>query len=187
MNTYTIQIQEDFITEQYDSSPYVIPFEINRSLGIICEMNARYEGYIKEKQFKDDNEEMKASTSEARRKKSGDIFSRLRQKSYLEKQNESFNRKANRTINYCILSICIAIVFVALTLPANIPLISYPIYHQPFSWFNRTYISFSNFLEAANYSSNFFIYCIANSEIRKAAWDFVKSIGRIIPRKNQKI
>ena len=97
-----------------------------------------------------------------------------RQQNLMEKQKEAFNRKADRTINYSILSISIAFTFLVLTLPTSIPLIANPIYHEPFPWFDGTYVRITNFLEVLNYSLNFFVYCMANSDIRNAAWKNIK-------------
>ena len=96
-----------------------------------------------------------------------------RTKSFVERQGEAFHQKTKRTISYSILSILIALIFVFFTLPSNIPRIAVPIQHQPYSWFTFLYESVTNFLEAINYSSNFFIYCLANVEIRKVATHYL--------------
>ena len=85
-----------------------------------------------------------------------------------EKRKEIFAKKADKTMKYSRLCISIAITFFFLTMPANIPLISYPIVCKPFNWYNDSYTSITNFLEALNYSCNFFVYYMANSIIRMA-------------------
>ena len=90
-------------------------------------------------------------------------------KRIVQRQNEIFIRKADKTIRYSRLCISIAVTFFVLTTPANVPLISYPINGAPFDWYKGVYVSISNFLEILNYCCNFFVYCIANTTIREVA------------------
>ena len=148
-------------------------------MAIVQEMNNRYERYVREhrigRKVKWQALQVPKSEDDSRIHFSPAVSRKRRQKSAMEKRKVTFTNKTDRTIKYSILSMSIAFVFVILTLPANIPLIAYPTIHKPFSWGkSNVYRSVTNFLEALNYSSNFFIYCIANSEIRNAAWENIK-------------
>ena len=91
-----------------------------------------------------------------------------------EKRKEIFAQKADKTMKYSRLCISIAITFFFLTMPANLPLIRYPIVCRPFDWYNDSYTSITNFLEALNYSCNFFVYYMANSIIRMATHNDIR-------------
>ena len=91
-----------------------------------------------------------------------------------EKRKEIFAKKADKTMKYSGLCISIAITFFFLTMPANLPLIRYPIVCRPFDWYNDSYTSITNFLEALNYSCNFFVYYLANSIIRMATHNDIR-------------
>ena len=91
-----------------------------------------------------------------------------------EKRKEIFAKKADKTMKYSRLCISIAITFFFLTMPANIPLIRYPFVCSPFDWYNDSYTSITNFLEALNYSCNFFVYYMANSIIRMATHNDIR-------------
>ena len=91
-----------------------------------------------------------------------------------EKRKEIFAQKADKTMKYSRLCISIAITFFFLTMPANIPLIRYPIVCRPFDWYSDGYTSITNFLEALNYSCNFFVYYLANSIIRMATHNDIR-------------
>ena len=83
-----------------------------------------------------------------------------------QRRKELFDKKADKSIRSSILCISIAVSFFVLTMPSNIYGSMFSSDENEFFW-NEDILSMTNFLESLNYSCNFFIYCIANSIIRK--------------------
>ena len=83
-----------------------------------------------------------------------------------QRRKELFDKKADKSIRSSILCISIAVTFCVLTMPSNFRGSMIPIEAHPEFWTDDV-VSVTNFLEGLNYSCNFFIYCFANSIIRK--------------------
>ena len=155
-------------TDQLNSinSCNVVSFDLGDS---IQTMNFQYEKFLKDSKVQRQPTFRKLSPSNLT-----DFYDKWKKRNSTKKQREErkkaiFNYKADKTIRYSRLCISIAITFFVLTMPANLPDISYLFDLEPFPWFNGTYVAITNFLESLNYSCNFFVYCIANSIIRQAA------------------
>ena len=143
--------------------------ESNFSSFRIHEMNLRYEEHLKKKEL-DMNKGMRKTLNVSRLfGRNTKMIHRNNEKIFINKVNERKLKETNKIINYSLLSILIAILFVLCNAPSNIPLVSYPLYHHPFEWFNCNYGIFTNLLQEINYAFNFFLSCIWNSEIRKEA------------------
>ena len=83
-----------------------------------------------------------------------------------QRRKELFDKKADKSIRSSMLCISIAVTFCVLTMPSNFRGSMIPIEAHPEFWTDDV-VSVTNFLEGLNYSCNFFIYCFANSIIRK--------------------
>ena len=165
---------------------YTLDVQLNFNTSI-QEMNNRYERNVKRCEVNPREKIVKLNPS-----KLGSFYGKLTKQAtskthFQERDKEIFNKKADKTIKYSWLCISIAVMFFVLTMPANFPLISYPIYHEPFDWFRGIYVSVTNFLEVLNYSLNFYVYCIANSIIRCAALNDIKHLTQAFAIVIQKI
>ena len=144
-----------------------ISFGVSNSIARIQEMNQRYEEHIKGNNASYTSHlktpTFDNSTSEYNR------YPESRKKRMAQPRWASFNKEVDQIIQQSLISISIAAVFVTLTTPSSFASIAIPIYHKPFPWVNTDYVVVTNFLEELNYACNFFIYCIANAEIRLSA------------------
>ena len=153
------------------SSTYRISTNLD---GSIQSMNKKYEENVEECKIS-----RKITFRNMSHSKHGSLYLKphnqsVKKKAAEEKRKEIFAKKADKTMKYSRLCISIAITFFFLTMPANLPLIRYPIVCRPFDWYNDSYTSITNFLEALNYSCNFFVYYMANSIIRMATHNDIR-------------
>ena len=183
---YSKQRQND-PTQEFDNTTLSIlnlPTDRPRSLSTY-RISANLDGSIQSmnEKYEENMEECKISRKITFRKmsqsKHGSLYLKphnhsVKKQAAEEKRKEIFAKKADKTMKYSRLCISIAITFFFLTMPANIPLIRYPIVCRPFDWYNDSYTSITNFLEALNYSCNFFVYYMANSIIRMATHNDIR-------------
>ena len=159
---------------QEPNSPHRVTFEVNTCMEKIQQMNRRYEKYLINNKIERKPTWKRLQVPNLKRYPEKMLARQVRKKSLIEKQKELLSKKANNTIRYSFLSISIALVFFVSTTPNNISNYAYPINQSIFPWYNSKYVSGANFVELLNYASNFFVYCIANTEIRLAARDNIK-------------
>ena len=183
---YSYQKQHDH-TREHDNAALNVPnLRTDRpSSTSIYQISANLDSSIQSmnKNYEENMEECKISRKITFRKmsqpKHGSLYLKphnhsVKKKAAEEKRKEIFAKKADKTMKYSRLCIAIAITFFFLTMPANLPLIRYPIVCRPFDWYNDSYTSITNFLEALNYSCNFFVYYMANSIIRMATHNDIR-------------
>ena len=135
--------------------------------------------YMKQKQSNDTFATKKEYLTPVMKMKHGKMarVSNNANKKKLARQKENLKNDTEKIIVYSILSIVTAGMFLLCTLLSNIPLFSYPINHQPFPWFTRNYLIIQHLLESLNYTCNFLIYCVANSDTRHAAKKLIQTLS----------
>ena len=160
--------------------PFTISSKLKTSVSKVEEMNDSYHKYLKQKEFKEPSLARRGGIThltpvvKIKFGKMARIQNNLNKKK-LVRQKENLKNDTEKIIRYSVLSIVTACMFLLCTLLSNIPLFSYPIYHKPFSWFTTNYLIIQHLLESFNYTSNFLIYCVANSDTRHAAYKLIRT------------
>ena len=158
--------------------PFNISSKIQTTVSKVQEMNKTYDKYLKQKDSNEPSLKNKGHLTPVMKMKQGKM-ARVKNnsdKKKLARQKENLKNDTEKIILYSVLSIVTAGMFLLCTLMSNIPLFSYPINHEPFSWFTRNYLIIQHLLESFNYTCNFLIYCVANSDTRNAASNLIKTI-----------
>ena len=153
-----------------------VTFDVSVS---IHEMNTRYERNLKESK---PIHSRRPTFKGLKPPRLGSFYGNLKRRSQKRKtsteiRKDIFNKKAEKTITYSKLCIAIAASFLVFTLMGNILSISYAKNQQAFKFVRddgELYTAVANFLEVLNYSGNFFLYCMTNTSIRRAAKNDVK-------------
>ena len=167
--------------------PFNISSKVTITVSTVQQMNRNYDKYLKQKESNCISQMNKGHLTPVMKMKQGKMarIQNNANKKKLARQKENLKNDTERIIMYSILSIVTAGMFLLCTLLSNIPLFSYPINHKPFPWFTRNYLIIQHLLESLNYTCNFLIYCVANSDTRHAARNLIKTISRycMIPLK----
>ena len=153
-----------------------VTFDVSVS---IHEMNTRYERNLKESK---PIHSRRPTFKRLKPPRLGSFYGNLKRRSQKRKtsteiRKDLFNKKAEKTITYSKLCIAIAASFLVFTLMGNILSISYAKNQEAFKFVQKdgeVYTAVANFLEALNYSGNFFLYCMTNTAIRRAAKNDMK-------------
>lgn len=100
-----------------------------------------------------------------------------------QKRRKTWSLTSNKSLReqqMATLILCIAVAFVALTAPANGTYIYYMLHTELYSYSTTAFlllISITNILENVNYSINFYLYCVANGEIRNIVLDYMHAFA----------